>query len=135
MQEFVIDTKKIGNELDIGRFAAGQGGLSPEPMIDMHTRELRNLNFKIIRLFIQEYFNLYPKKGVYNWKILDRSVDAIMATGAKPLMCIVFKPKILFPKIDHTIVTPNDWKQWEKLVYELKSIIMWTRSTALNTGK
>ena len=25
----------------------------------MHTRELRNLNFKIIRLFIQEYFNLY----------------------------------------------------------------------------
>ncbi len=119
MQEFIIDTKKTGNDLDIGRFSAGQGGLASEPMIDMHTQELKNLNLKIIRLFIQEYFNLYPKKGVYNWKRLDRSVDAIMATGAKPMMCIVFKPKLLFPKIDHTIVRPNDWKQWEKLVYEL----------------
>ncbi len=119
MPEFLIDAGKTGEDLDIGRFAAGQGGISAEPMIDMHLNELRNLKFKLIRLFLQDYFEVYPKRGVYNWKLLDRSVDAILAAGAKPLMCITFKPKILFPEIDQKKVEPNDLKQWEKLIYEL----------------
>lgn len=119
MINFTLDTKQTGDDLDIGRFSLGQGGLGPGPDIAFHTQELRNLNLKIIRLFIQEYYDLYPKKGAYNWTLLDRSVEAIIATGAKPLMCITFKPKTIFPEIDPNIVEPKDYQEWEQLVYEL----------------
>jgi xylan 1,4-beta-xylosidase len=119
MKNIIIDAKKTGQDLDIGRFGLGQGGLSKEPMIDHHIQEIRNLGVKIIRLFLQEYFHPYPKHGIYDWTLMDRAVDAIIATGAKPLMCICFKPKILFPKIDHNIVNPNSWKEWDDLIYQM----------------
>jgi hypothetical protein len=105
--------------LDIDRFALGQGGLSEEPMWDNRIAEIRALRPKIIRLFIQEYFNLLPERDLYNFEILDRSIDTILKTGAKPLMCICFKPKILFPVVNQDIVEPNDYDQWEKLIFNL----------------
>src|SRR5437867_9463297 len=50
---------------------------------------------------------------------MDESVDLILKTGAKPLMCIAFKPKVLFPKIDQKIVEPADWAAWEVLIYTM----------------
>ena len=105
--------------LDIDRFALGQGGLSEEPMWDNRIAEIRALRPKIIRLFIQEYFNLLPERDLYNFEILDRSIETILKTGAKPLMCICFKPKILFPVVNQDIVEPNDYDQWEKLIFNL----------------
>jgi hypothetical protein len=105
--------------LDIGRMALGQGGLSAEPMWDGRVAEVRALHPKLIRLFIQEYFDLLPEGGRYNFQTLDRSVDAILRTGAKPLMCICFKPRVLFPKIDQDLVEPTDYGQWGKLIEQL----------------
>jgi xylan 1,4-beta-xylosidase len=102
--------------LNISQMALGQGGLSHEPMWENRIPEIRALQPKIIRLFIQEYFNLLPEKGRYNFESLDRSVDAIRQTGAKPLMCICFKPKLLFPEINHDIVEPNSYAEWEELI-------------------
>ena len=31
-------------------------------------------------------------------------MDLILKTGAKPLMTIAFKPKVLFPRVDQDIV-------------------------------
>ena len=107
--------------LDIDRFALGQGGLSEEPMWDSRIAEIRALRPKIIRLFIQEYFNLLPERDQYHFDILDRSVDTILKTGAKPLMCICFKPKVLFPVVNQDIVEPNDYEKWEKLIFNLVS--------------
>ena len=70
--------------------------------------EVRALRPRLIRLFIQEYFQLLPERGRYHFDTLDRSVDTILKTGAKPLMCICFKPRVLFPVIDHDSVAPND---------------------------
>ena len=39
------------------------------------------------------------------------SIDLILKTGAKPLMTIAFKPRVLFPAIDQNVVAPNDWGQ------------------------
>src|SRR5256885_11307230 len=85
----------------IGRMALGQGGLSEEPMWDNRVAEIRALKPSVVRLFIQEYFDLLPERGRYHFDTLDRSVAAILATGAKPLMCICFKPRTLFPEIGH----------------------------------
>jgi xylan 1,4-beta-xylosidase len=110
--------KRIG-PMEIDKFALGQGGLSPEPMWDSRIAEVRALRPRIIRIFLQEYFDLLPEPGNYRFEILDRSIDAILKTGAKPLMCICFKPKVLFPQIDQDIVEPNDYSAWEDLIFHL----------------
>src|SRR5205814_6327391 len=50
---------------------------------------------------------------------LDPAVDAIVATGAEPLMCICFKPQILFTEINQDRVEPNDYAAWQNLVAAL----------------
>jgi hypothetical protein len=105
--------------LGIDRMGLGQGGLSDRPMWDNRIAEVRSLHPRLIRLFIQEYFRLLPQRGRYHFETLDRSVDTILATGAKPLMCICFKPGALFPAIDHDIVAPSDDAEWERLVAKL----------------
>lgn len=103
----------------IERMALGQGGLSEEPMWQDRIPQIRALRPAVIRLFIQEYFDLLPEKARYQFETLDRSVDTILQTGAQPLMCICFKPPVLFPKIDHDIVEPNDYAVWEQLIFNL----------------
>src|SRR4051812_27730842 len=111
-------TNTVG-KLEMSKMALGQGGLSEEPMWNDRITEIGALKPAVVRLFIQEYFNLLPEKGRYNFMTLDRSIDAILATGAKPLMCICFKPHVLFPQINHDIVEPNDYAEWEKLIFNL----------------
>ncbi|HKW97123.1 MAG TPA: hypothetical protein VJN43_05275 [Bryobacteraceae bacterium] len=105
--------------LDIDHFALGQGGLSEEPMWADRAAEIRDLHPSIIRLFVQEYFDLLPEPGQYHFQKLDESVDLILKTGATPLMNIDFKPKVLYPKIDERIVEPTSYEQWDELIYQL----------------
>ena len=49
--------------LEIDRMALGQGGLSDEPMWESRVAEVRALQPRLIRLFIQEYFQLLPERG------------------------------------------------------------------------
>ncbi|MBN1421065.1 MAG: hypothetical protein JXP34_20000 [Planctomycetes bacterium] len=105
--------------MEIDRMALGQGGLSEEPMWDDRIAEVRALRPRLIRLFIQEYFDLLPAPGRYHFDTLDRSVGTILRAGAKPLMCICFKPKMLFPEVDQDIVEPNDYAAWEELIARL----------------
>ena len=114
-----VSTNEFTGPLDMGRMALGQGGLSAEPMWESRAAEIRALRPRVIRLFIQEYFNLLPERGRYNFAILDRSVDLILQTGATPLMNIDFKPRVLYPKIDQDIVEPNDWNEWQQLISAL----------------
>ena len=103
----------------IGQMALGQGGLSDQPMWGNRVPEIRALRPALIRLFVQEYFDLLPEKERYHFETLDRSVETILQTGAKPLMCICFKPPVLFPQINQDIVEPNDYAVWEELIFNL----------------
>lgn len=105
--------------LHIDRMALGQGGLSDEPMWDGRIAEIRALHPRLIRLFIQEYFHLLPEAGKYHFTTLDQSVETILKAGARPLMCLCFKPRVLFPQIDDTIVEPKDYAAWEQLIENL----------------
>ena len=120
--------QRIG-PMEIDKFAAGQGGLPPEPMWDSRIAEVCALRPRIIRIFLQEYFDLLPEPGQYHFQTLDRSIDTILMTGAKPLMCICFKPNILFPDINQDIVEPNDYDAWEDLIFHLVRHYRWR-----NTG-
>jgi xylan 1,4-beta-xylosidase len=105
--------------MEIDHMALGQGGLSAEPMWDSRIAEIHALQPSMIRLFIQEYFDLLPEPDHYHFDVLDRSVDSILKTGAEPLMCICFKPRVLFPEINQDIVEPTDYNRWEKLIFNL----------------
>ena len=93
--------------LEIDRMSLGQGGLSDQPMWESRIAEVRALRPRLIRLFVQEYFQLLPAPGRTHFESLDRSVEAILKAGAKPLMCLCFKPKILFPTVDQDLVEPR----------------------------
>jgi len=97
--------------LALDRMSPGQGGLSEEPMWETRIAEVRVLRPGMIRLFIQEYFDLLPERGRYQFATLARSVETIRKAVAEPLMCICFTPRALFPKIDHGIVEPNDYDE------------------------
>ena len=117
--QVTADANRLGETLEMGRYSLGQGGVSDEPMFDTHIGPLKNLHLKLFRLFVQEYFHVYPDHGVYHWETLDRCVDTIRATGARPLMCITIKPWVLFPLIDQKIVHPTDYAEWEELISEM----------------
>ncbi|MGH7485639.1 MAG: GH39 family glycosyl hydrolase, partial [bacterium] len=102
--------------LVIDHMALGQGGLSEEPMWAERVNEVRMLHPRLVRLFIQEYFDLMPSPGRYHWDTLDASVDLIRKTGAIPLLNIDFKPKALYPTIDQKITDPVSYEQWEALI-------------------
>lgn len=114
-----VDVGKQIGPMEISRFGLGQGGLSDAPMWDDRIPEVRSLNPGLIRLFIQEYFDVYPKKGTYHWKTLDQSVETILATGAQPIMCIAIKPRVLFPTINQDIVEPTSYAEWGELIYQM----------------
>jgi hypothetical protein len=111
-----IDLAKKGAPLNIDHFALGQGGLSDDLIWGDRIPEIRALHPRLIRLFIQEYFDLMPAPNQYNWTKLDAAVDMIRATGATPLMNIAFKPRVLFPNIDESVTDPTDYDAWEKLI-------------------
>jgi xylan 1,4-beta-xylosidase len=114
-----VDTSHPLGPIDLSRYALGQGGLSDQPMFASEVDQVRQLHPQLIRLFVQEYFNLYPAHGKYHWTTLDKSIETILATGAKPLMNLCFKPKVLFPKIEDKIVRPNSYLEWDQLIEHL----------------
>lgn len=114
----VVFTNRLG-PLNISQMALGQGGLSDEPMWDSRVAEVRALKPRLLRLFVQQYFDLLPEHGRFHFDTLDRSVDTILKSGAEPLLCLCFKPRVLFPEIDQDIVEPHDYAEWEDLILHL----------------
>jgi len=112
--ELAVDTSQSQGNIDLTRYALGDGG-GIGPWIP----QLIQLHPQTIRFFVMDEFNLYPHHNDYQWAALDKVLAAIHATGAKPIMCLCIKPKVLFPKVDQKIVFPNSWEEWETLLEHL----------------
>ncbi len=117
--ELFIDSSKAEGEIDLTRYALGQGGLSDKPMFEAHVEQIAQLHPRTIRVFVQEFFDLYPAHGQFHWEKLDKFIENILVTKAKPILALCFKPKVLFSKIDQHIVHPNDYQEWERLIFQL----------------
>jgi xylan 1,4-beta-xylosidase len=118
LQLGIYQSTQIGT-LDLSRYSLGNGGLSSAPMFRDQIPLLQAIRPKTIRIFIQEYYDIYPDHGVYNWSQLDETLNDIKATGARPIANIDFKPKVLFPVIEQSKTDPNNYSEWEELVYQL----------------
>jgi hypothetical protein len=88
-------------------------------MISDRIEQIRQLHPQTINFFLQEYFNIYPAHHQYNWVTLDKAIEAVLATGAKPIVNLTLKPKVLYPQINDKITDPNSYPEWEELMYQL----------------
>lgn len=141
--ELAVDTSQSRGSIDLTRYALGQGGFSYEPMIDGVIPQITQLHPQTIRLFIMEYFNIYPGHNQYRWNRLDKALQVIQATGAQPIMCLCLKPKVLFPKVDQKVVFPTSWPEWESLMEHLVrhcndskfDVAYWEMGNEVNIGE
>ena len=84
--EIRVDAGAPGKEIDLTRYALGQGGLSEKPMFDPHIETVAQLHPQTIRIFVQEFFDLYPRQHRYHWSTLNKVIETILATKAKPII-------------------------------------------------
>jgi hypothetical protein len=117
--DLVIDTSQPAGQIDLTRYALGQGGLSDQPMISDRVDQIAQLHPQTIHVFLQEYFDLYPGHHQYHWELLDKTMEAIRATGARPAVSICFKPRVLYPQTNDEVVVPTDYAEWEELIFQL----------------
>src|ERR1017187_6491756 len=99
-----VDFSKPDGTWAMPALALGQGGLQSDSMIEPHIKELRQLRPRTIRLFLSEYYRIYPGHDSYDWTKLDREMKAVRATGARPTLALAMKPPGVYPKVDHFIV-------------------------------
>jgi len=115
----VVNTSQTSGPIDFTRYALGQGGWTDQPMINDRIDQIAQLHPQTLHYFLQEYFDLYPAHHQYHWETLDKTMEAILATGAKPIVSICIKPRVLYPKIDQAIVAPTDYGEWEELIFQV----------------
>lgn len=115
----MIDINEKKGSLELWRHSLGDGGINNLPLPDRVAKGVKKLKSRLIRVFIQEYFNIYPDHGEYNWDILDKYMDSLAKTGAKIVASINIKPEVLYPEIDQSIWQPNNVKEWQEVISNL----------------
>ena len=61
--------------LELWRHAIGHGGINDSPLPARVSGGLAQLHPRLIRIFIQEFFSVYPEHGRFNWARLDPYMD------------------------------------------------------------
>jgi hypothetical protein len=105
--------------LELWRHALGHGGINALPLPDKVIDGTSKLHPRLVRVFIQEFFNVYPEHDRYDWKRLDPYMDALSRTGAKVVAAITIKPRPLYPTIDQSVWRPSDVGEWQRVVAAL----------------
>ncbi|MCJ7551358.1 MAG: hypothetical protein MUQ30_16920 [Anaerolineae bacterium] len=119
MTTIKVDTQTVTGPLETWRHSVGHGGINSLPLPDRVVAGTARLQPRLIRIFIQEFFSIYPDHDRFDWGKLDPYMDALARTGAKVVAAITIKPRVLYPDIDHNIWQPSDVKEWQYVIGEL----------------
>jgi hypothetical protein len=114
-----VETQERLGALEWWRHALSHGGINRLPLPERVVEGLAKLKPRLIRIFVQEHFNVYPERGRFDWSLMDPFMDALAGTGAKVVAAITIKPKVLYPKVDHSIWRPTDWSEWQRVIREM----------------
>ena len=101
------------------RHSIGHGGINKYPLPPAVTKGLAALKPRLVRTFIQEYFNIYPTHDTFNWTDLDPYMESLAASGGKVVAAITIKPKPLFSEVNQDVIIPNDVAEWQRVVEAL----------------
>ncbi len=128
MRQRILALPRVDVYLDAGtelgplewwRHTLGHGGINSHPLPPRVVEGARKLQPRLIRIFLQEFFQVYPEQGRFDWRRLDPYMDALAQTGAKVVADISIKPRAIFPEIDHAAWRPADAAEWQRLISEL----------------
>jgi hypothetical protein len=89
------------------------------PISDRIAAGAKKLRPRLVRIFIQEFFDIYPEHGRFNWSKLDRYMNALARTDAKVVAAIAIKPRPLYPRIDATVWRPESVEEWQRVIAAL----------------
>jgi len=117
--DVTIDVAPTGEPLELWRHSLGHGEVNWLPLPDRVVEGVRRLRPRLIRIFIQEFFQVYRGSGRFDWSRLDPYMEAMAATGAKVVAAITIKPKALYPEIDQSVWRPRDVGEWQNVIREL----------------
>ena len=98
------------------RHTIGHGGVNSLSLSEKVRMGAKKLSPKLIRIFIQEFFYIYPEHGVYDFTKLDEYMDSMAATGATVVAAICIKPECLYPVKDASIFMPNNIEEWQDVI-------------------
>ena len=91
-----------------------QGGEESKDMIASVISEVKDLRPEYIRIdHIYDAYNVVSGTSgnlIYDWSGLDKAVNSILATGAKPMLSLSYMPTAM-SKGD-MLTTPRDWNDW-----------------------
>ncbi|WP_308639574.1 GH39 family glycosyl hydrolase [Paenibacillus silvisoli] len=114
-----IDLAQKSGPYEWWRHTIGHGGINSKPLPERVIQGSRAFKPRLLRTFIQEFFNVYPEHGRFDWSKLDPYMDALHQTGANVVAAITIKPPVLYPEINHSIWRPNNIEEWQQVIYEL----------------
>ena len=138
----VIDFAENTGQLCFKRHSYGIGGVHSMPMPYRIVRGMRELNPGIIRIFIQEFFDIAGGNEP-DFGRLDAYIKAIHDIGADIFASICIKPKSLFPVIDENIWMPSDIQKWQEIIaamvkrysVENRYVTYWGIGNEINIGE
>ncbi len=118
----IVDTKNVLEPVNTDFLRAfAQGGEEATDMIGPVIPEVRALRPKIIRLdHIYDSYQVVSRNGgslSFDWSRLDKAVDSITSTGAKPLLALSYMPSVI-AKDGSIINPPNNWDEWSFVVQQ-----------------
>jgi xylan 1,4-beta-xylosidase len=117
--DVAVDLAAEEGPLEVWRHGLGHGGVNPRPLPDRVVQGAAKLKPRLIRVFIQEFFQVYPEHGRFDWGRLDPYMDALARTDAKVVAAITIKPRPLFPEVDPAVWRPNDVAEWQRVIAAL----------------
>jgi hypothetical protein len=114
-----VNAAEVVGPLELWRHGFGHGGINSLPLPPRVVEGVRRLQPRLLRTFIQEYFNVYEGGGRFRWERLDPYMDSLARTGAKVMAAICIKPKALFPEVDAAQWRPRDVSEWQRVIAAL----------------
>ena len=114
-----INANELRGPCEWWRHTLSDGGINNFPLPERVIEGTKRLRPRLIRIFVQEYFDVYPEHGRFDWRLLDPFMESLAATGAKLVASINLKPKVLFPAIDQTVWKPNNVGEWQEVIAAL----------------
>jgi len=115
-RRLTVDWANDKGPIDMRYHSMGIGGVhsmpAPQPVVD----SVAALKPSFIRIFLQEFFYIYPDHGVFDWSKMDAYMDAVHAMGSDIMASICIKPHVLYPVVDESICMPNNVEEWQNVI-------------------
>ena len=141
--EISVDFNSNQGPLCYRSHSFGIGGINSLPIPAKVVSGIGRLKPKMIRIFLQEFFFIYPSHNVFDWAKMDAYIKAVHQTGADIIAHITIKPKPLYPVVDENVWEPVNVEEWQTLIeamvkrysVENRYVTHWAIANEINIGE